>query len=124
MSGFSAAMVELPGAEMRAVALPAKFLTRFVLLALISHASVAPEYIANRECSVPRISYAARAAFSGGSPSAPNYTCAMRTTPTGSAPLLPLIPFPNHPCTLTASLAVRLYCRRLAFAFTNDVEME
>ena len=34
------------------------------------------------------------------------------------------IPFPNHPCTLSASLAVRLYCRRFAFAFTNDVEME
>ena len=36
----------------------------------------------------------------------------------------PVIPFPNHPCTLSASLAVRLYCRRFAFAFTNDVEME
>ena len=38
--------------------------------------------------------------------------------------VLGLIPFPNHPCTLSASLAVRLYCRRFAFAFTNDVEME
>ena len=35
-----------------------------------------------------------------------------------------LIPFPYHPCTLSASLAVRLYCRRFAFAFTNDLEME
>jgi hypothetical protein len=35
-----------------------------------------------------------------------------------------LIPFPNLPCTLSASLAVRLYCRRFAFAFTNDLEME
>ena len=33
-----------------------------------------------------------------------------------------LIPFPNQPCTLSASLAVRLYCRRFAFAFTNDLE--
>jgi hypothetical protein len=31
-----------------------------------------------------------------------------------------LIPFLNRPCTLSASLAVRLYCRRFAFAFTND----
>ena len=35
-----------------------------------------------------------------------------------------LIPFLNHPCTMSASLAVRLCCRRFAFAFTNDVEME
>jgi hypothetical protein len=35
-----------------------------------------------------------------------------------------LIPLLNHPCTLSASLAVRLYCRRFAFAFTNDLEME
>jgi hypothetical protein len=34
------------------------------------------------------------------------------------------IPFLNHPCTLSASLAVRLYCRRFAFAFTNDLKME
>ena len=37
---------------------------------------------------------------------------------------LQIIPFPHHPYTLSASLAVRLYCRRFAFAFTNDVEME
>jgi Domain of unknown function (DUF4160) len=35
-----------------------------------------------------------------------------------------LIPFLNHPCTLSASLAVRLYCRRFTFAFTNDLEIE
>jgi hypothetical protein len=35
-----------------------------------------------------------------------------------------LIPFLNHPCTLSASLAVRLYCPRFAFAFTNDLEKE
>ena len=39
-------------------------------------------------------------------------------------PVPVLIRFPNHPYTLPASLAVRLYCRRFAFAFTNDVEME
>jgi len=33
---------------------------------------------------------------------------------------LGLIPFPNHLCTLSASLAVCLYCRRFAFAFTKD----
>ena len=35
-----------------------------------------------------------------------------------------VIPFLNHPYTLSASLAVRLYCRRFAFAFTNDLETE
>jgi hypothetical protein len=30
----------------------------------------------------------------------------------------------NHPCTLSASLAVRQYCLRFAFAFTNDLEAE
>ena len=35
-----------------------------------------------------------------------------------------IIPFLNQPCTLSASLAVRLYCRRFAFAFTIDLEME
>ena len=35
-----------------------------------------------------------------------------------------VIPFPNHPCTLSASLAARLYCRRFPFAFIDDVEME
>jgi hypothetical protein len=35
-----------------------------------------------------------------------------------------VIPLPNHLCTLSASLAVRLYCCRIAFAFTNDVEMD
>jgi ferredoxin len=35
-----------------------------------------------------------------------------------------LIPFLNHSCTLSASLAVRLYCLRFAFAFTNDLETE
>jgi hypothetical protein len=35
-----------------------------------------------------------------------------------------LIPFLNHPCTLSASLAVRLYCLRFAFAFTNDLKTE
>ena len=35
-----------------------------------------------------------------------------------------LIPSPNHPCTLSASLVVRLYCPRFAFAFTNGLEME
>ena len=35
-----------------------------------------------------------------------------------------LIPFPNHPCTLSASLGVRLYCLRFTFAFTNDLETE
>jgi hypothetical protein len=34
------------------------------------------------------------------------------------------IPFPNHPCTLSASIAVSLYCRRFTFAFTDDLEME
>lgn len=34
------------------------------------------------------------------------------------------IPFLNHPCTVSASLAVRLYCLRFAFAFTNVLEME
>jgi len=41
------------------------------------------------------------------------------------APLgLAVLFHPNHPYTLSASLAVRLYCRRFAFAFTNDVKME
>src|SRR6218665_2801595 len=35
-----------------------------------------------------------------------------------------VIPFPNHPCTSSASLAVHSYCLRLAFASTNDLEME
>ena len=37
---------------------------------------------------------------------------------------LPVVPFPNHPCTLSASLGVRLYCLRFAFAFTIDLETE
>jgi hypothetical protein len=35
-----------------------------------------------------------------------------------------MIPFINHPCTLSASLAVQSYCLRFAFAFTNDLETE
>src|SRR6218665_816335 len=35
-----------------------------------------------------------------------------------------VIPFPNHACALPASLAVHSYCLRLAFALTNDWEME
>ena len=37
-----------------------------------------------------------------------------------------LIPLLSHPCTLSASLAVRLYCLRFAFAFAfaHDLEME
>jgi hypothetical protein len=35
-----------------------------------------------------------------------------------------LIPFPNHPCTLSASLAVRQYCPRFAFAGAFDFETE
>jgi hypothetical protein len=34
------------------------------------------------------------------------------------------IPLLNHPCTLSASLAARLYCRRFAFAGAFDLEME
>lgn len=34
-----------------------------------------------------------------------------------------LMPFLNHPCTLSVSLAVHLYCLRSAFAFTDDFEM-
>jgi hypothetical protein len=30
----------------------------------------------------------------------------------------------NNTDLISASLAVRLYCRRFAFAFTNDVEIE
>ncbi|WP_157090215.1 hypothetical protein [Polaromonas jejuensis] len=44
--------------------------------------------------------------------------------PLGKSEKYNLIPFLNHPCTLSASLAVRLYCLRFAFAFTNDLEME
>jgi len=35
-----------------------------------------------------------------------------------------VIPFLNHPCTLSASLAVHLYCLRFAFTFTNDLKMK
>jgi hypothetical protein len=35
-----------------------------------------------------------------------------------------VIPFPYQPCTLSASLAVRLYCLRFAFAFTIDLKTE
>ena len=31
---------------------------------------------------------------------------------------------PYQTCTLSASLAVRLYCLRFAFAFTLDLEVE
>src|SRR6218665_3099242 len=37
---------------------------------------------------------------------------------------LAMIPFLNHPCPLSASLAVHRYCLRSAFAFPNDLEME
>src|SRR6218665_2371102 len=37
---------------------------------------------------------------------------------------LAMIPFLNHPCTLSASLAVHRYCLRSAFAFPNDWKME
>ena len=39
-------------------------------------------------------------------------------------PVQRLIPFPYQTCTLSASLAVRLYCLRFAFAFTLDLEVE
>ena len=35
-----------------------------------------------------------------------------------------VIPHINHFCTLSAWLAVGLYSRLIAFAFSNDVEME
>jgi hypothetical protein len=35
-----------------------------------------------------------------------------------------MIPLPDQPCTLSASLAVRLYGLRFAFAFTIDLEIE
>ena len=51
-----------------------EYFTHFVPLALISYASAAPEYIANRVCSVAQINHSARVAFSDESPFAPNCT--------------------------------------------------
>jgi hypothetical protein len=58
--------------------------------------------------------------FEGGAQAHNAYVFANRS----ASRLKVLIPFLHHPCTLSASLAVRLYCRRFAFAFTNDVEIE
>ena len=35
-----------------------------------------------------------------------------------------LIPFPDQPITLSASLAVLQHCLRFAFAYSIDLEME
>ena len=94
-----------------ALPLLTEYFIRFMPLALISCASAAPEYIANRVCSVAQINHLARVALRGESPFAPNCTSFMRATGFSSAPLVTLVRFQNHRCTLSASLAVRLYCR-------------
>jgi len=50
----------------------------------------------------------------------PANTSALVTRASGFGNRNPLIPFLNQTITLSASLAVRLYCLRFAFAYSID----